>query len=86
MLREIKYFLFTITVIIFIFFTATYYFSETNKKNSYRSLNQIDSKIKNYTEKLPLLEDNTKNIIEYTEQLNNKKKKFNFWKLLELNE
>ena len=33
------------------------------------------------------LEDDTKNIIEYVEQSNNKKKKkFSFWKLLETNE
>ena len=36
---------------------------------------------------LPVLEDDTKNIIEYVEQTNNKKKKkFNFWKLLDSNE
>ena len=33
--------------------------------------------------KLPILENDTKNIIEYVEQSNKKKKKFNFWKLLE---
>ena len=34
-----------------------------------------------------IIEDDTKNIIEYVEQSNNKKKKkFNFWKLLETNE
>ena len=43
--------------------------------------------IENYTKKLPVLEDDTNNIIEYVEQSNNKKrKKFNFWKLLEFNE
>ena len=39
-----------------------------------------------FAEKLPVLEDDTKNIIEYVEQSNNKKKKFNFWKLLESDE
>ena len=57
------------------------------KKKSYRSLNNIENKINTYSEKLPILEDDTKNIIEYVEQTNNKKKKkFNFWKLLENNE
>ena len=47
----------------------------------------IDKKINIYVEKLPILKDDTKNIIEYVEQLNDKKrKKFNFWKLLEFNE
>ena len=64
-----------------------FYLSETNIKNSYRSLNNIDEKINIFSEKLPILEDDTKNIIEYVEQSDNKKKKkFNFWKLLESNE
>ena len=60
---------------------------KSNKKNSYRSLNTIDQKIDIFSEKLPILEDDTKNIIEYVEQSNQtKKKKFNFWKLLDANE
>ena len=39
-----------------------------------------------YAKKLPILESDTKNIIEYIEQKNLKKKKYNFWKLLETNE
>ena len=47
----------------------------------------INKKINIYSEKLPILDDDTKNIIEYVEQTDNKKKKkFNFWKLLENNE
>ena len=87
MFREIKYLIFIFIICLFIFFTGRYYFSDLNKKNSYRSLNNIDKKIKIYAEKLPFLEDDTKNIIEYVEQSNNKKKKkFNFWKLIESNE
>ena len=87
MLKEIKYFIFIFIICLFLFLTARYYFSDTNKKNSYRSLSTINEKIMIYANKLPILEDNTKNIIEYVEQSNNKKKKkFNFWKLLESNE
>jgi len=87
MLKEIKYLFFLLIIFIFFFFIGRYYFSDSNKKNSYRSLNSINEKIKVYAEKLPILEDDTKNIIEYVEQSNNtKKKKFNFWKLLETNE
>ena len=87
MFKEIKYLIFIFIILIFIFFTGKYYFSDTNKKNSYRSLNSINEKINIYVKKLPILEDDTKNIIEYVEQSNNKKKKkFNFWKLLETNE
>ena len=87
MLKEIKYLIFIFVIFLFLFLTGRYYFSDNNKKNSYRSLISIDEKIKIYAENLPVLEDDTKNIIEYAEQSNNKKKKkFNFWKLLETNE
>jgi len=87
MFKEIKYLIFISIICLFIFLISRYYFSDTNKKNSYRSLNNISEKIDTYVEKLPVLEDDTKNIIEYVEQSNNKKKKkFNFWKLLENNE
>jgi hypothetical protein len=87
MFKEIKYLIFVFVICFFIFFNIRYYFSDTNKKNSYRSLNNIDEKIKIYAEKVPILEDDSKDIVEYVEQTNNKKKKkFNFWKLLENNE
>jgi|TARA_B100001063_G_scaffold228468_1_gene239862 hypothetical protein len=87
MYKEIKYLVFISIIILFLFFIGKYYFSDTNKKKSYRSLNTINEKINVYAEKLPVLEDDTKNIIEYVEQSDNKKKKkFNFWKLLESNE
>ena len=87
MLKEIKYLIFIFIICIFLFFTGKYYFSDTNKKNSYRSLNTINDKINKYAENLPIIESDTKDIIEYVEQSNNKtKKKFNFWKLLETNE
>ncbi len=84
MLKEIKYLVFVIIISLFIFFTLKHYFSDSNKKKSYRSLNNINEQISIYAKKLPVLEDDTKNIIEYTKENNNKKKKkFNFWKLLE---
>ena len=87
MFKEIKYLIFILIICIFLFFTGKYYFSDTNKKNSYRSLNTINDKINKYAENLPIIENDTKDIIEYVEQSNNKtKKKFNFWKLLETNE
>mgnify|MGYP001296680083 CR=1 FL=1 len=87
MLKEIKYFIYVFVIFLFLFLTAKYYFSDTNKKKSYRSSNTISEKIDIYVKKLPVLEDDTKNIIEYVEQSNKqKKKKFNFWKLLETNE
>ena len=87
MLKEIRYLIFVFIISLFIFFTLKYYFSNTNKKRSYRSLNNINELIAVYLKSLPVLEDDTKNIIEYVEENSNKKKKkFNFWKLLENNE
>ena len=84
MLKEIKYLFFIVIIILFLFFTGKYYFSNENIKNSYRSYKNIDQKIKDYSKNLPLLKNDTKNIIEYVKQTDKKKKKkFNFWKLLE---
>ena len=84
MLKEIKYLIFIIVISVFIFFTFRYYFFDENLKNSYRSYKNNDEKIKLYSENLPILENDTQDIIEYVKQTNkDKKKKFNFWKLLE---
>ena len=84
MLKEIKYLIFVVIIILFLFFTGKYYFSNENINNSYRSYKNIDEKIKVYSENLPLLKNDTENIIEYVKQTDKKKKKkFNFWKLLE---
>ncbi len=84
MLKEIKYLIFVAIIIIFLFFTGRYYFSNDNIKNSYRSYKNINQKIKDYSKNLPLLKNDTENVIEYVKQTDKKKKKkFNFWKLLE---
>ena len=83
MLKEIKYLIFIVIIALFLFFTGKYYFSNENIKNSYRSYKNIDQKIKDYSKNLPLLKNDTENIIEYVKQTDKKKKKkFNFWKLL----
>ena len=84
MLKEIKYLIFIVIILSFIFFTGKYYFSDKNIKKSYRSYKNINEKIKIYSKELPILENDTKDVIEYVKQTNEKKKKkFNFWKLLE---
>ena len=84
MLKEIKYLIFIVIIALFLFFTGKYYFSNENIKNSYRSYKNIDQKIKDYSKNLPLIKSDTENIIEYVKQTDKKKKKkFNFWKLLE---
>ena len=84
MLKEIKYLIFIAITLLFIFLTGKYYFSDENIKKSYRSHKNIDEKIKIYSKELPILENDTHDSIEYVKQTNKKKKKkFNFWKLLE---
>ena len=83
MFKEIKYLIFLVVIFIFLFFVSKYYFSDTNKKNSYRSLNNIDQKINLYSQNLPVFKNDTLNIIEYVKNSENKKKKkYFFWELI----
>ena len=87
MIKEAKYFIFSLVIFLFIFLLLKYYFSDANKKRSYRSLNNINEKIEIYSQKLPNLTDDTQNIIEYVKNdQTKKKKKFFFWELLDKNE
>ena len=83
MFKEFKYLLFLIVIFFSIFFTVGYYFSDENKKKSYRSFNQIDKKLEISTKDLIILESDTENIIDFVEYKNNKKtEKYSFWELL----
>ena len=83
MIKELKYFLYVITIISFIFFILNYYFSDENKKNSYRLTKVFDSKIVKYSKTLQILESDTEKIVEYVENTFNKdKKKYKFWELI----
>ena len=87
MIKEIKYLIFIIIITLFIFFTCKYYFSDIHKKKAYRSLLNIDKKIKLYSKNLPILENDTKNIIKYVKNTKNKKKKkYYFWELINKND
>ena len=83
MKKELKYFFYVVTILGFIIFIGTYYFSDKNKKNSYRSTKLYDNKIIKYNDDLVTLKSDTENIIEYAENnLNKDKKKYKFWELL----
>ena len=87
MLKELKYLLFLIVISLFIFLSLKYYFSDDNKKNSYRSYKQVDEKITNYSQNIILLKSDTIDIVEYVEKtIDNNKKNYNFWKLINNNE
>ena len=83
MLKELKYLLFLIVIVLFFFLSFKYYFSDENKKNSYRSLKNIGDKTENYSRNLILLNSDTVNIVEYVEKsIDKNKKNYNFWKLI----
>ena len=87
MLRELKYLLYLIVITLFIFVSLKYYFSDDNKKNSYRSYKQVDEKIINYSKNIILLKSDTIDIVEYVEKtIDKNKKNYNFWKLINNNE
>ena len=87
MIKELKFFFYIFTIFFFLFFTGRYYFSDTNKKISYRSLNEISNKIDNSSANLLTLQNDTENIIEYVENnKNKKKKKYYFWELFTNND
>jgi len=86
MIKEVKYLIFIIIIILFIFFTGRFYFSDTHKKKSFRSLSNINQKIEIYSQKLTILENDTQNIIEYVKSTSKKKKKYYFWELIDKND
>ena len=82
MKKELKYFFYVVSVLGFLIFIGNYYFSDKNKKNSYRSTKLYDSKIIDYNKNLLTLKSDTEGIIEYSENnLNKDKKKYKFWDL-----
>ena len=83
MKKELKYFLYVSTILGFLIFVGSYYFSDNNKKNFYRSTKLYDSKTIRYNNELIKLESDTENIIEYVvNNLNKDKKKYKFMELL----
>ena len=71
----------------FFFLSLKYYFSDNNKKNSYRSYKKIDEKINIYSQNIVLLRSDTIDIVKYVEKtIDKNKKNYNFWKLINNNE
>ena len=87
MLKELKYLLYLFVILLFFFLSIRYYFSDNNKKNSYRSYKQVNEKIVNYSQNIILLKNDTIDIVEYVEKtIDKNKKNYNFWKLIINNE
>ena len=87
MLKELKYLLYLFVIFLFFLLSLKYYFSDDNKKNSYRSHKLVNKKISNYSQNLILLKSDTIDIVEYVEKtIDKNKKNYNFWKLINNNE
>ena len=83
MKNELKYLFFVVIILGFIVFVGYYYFSDKNKKNSYRATKLYDREIILLSDNLEILESDTENIIEHVENsLDQGKKKYKFWELL----
>ena len=87
MLKELKNLSYLSTIFLFLFISLKYYFSDNNKKNSYRSYKSVNEKITNYSQNLIMLKNDTINIVEYVEKTKDKNKKnHTFWKLINNND
>jgi len=87
MIKELKNFFYILIIFLTLFFALKYYFSNDNKKRSYRSFKKIDERIIKYSENLILLKNNTNEMAEYVEgSIKKDKKNYNFWKLIVKND
>jgi len=75
MFKELKFVFYLLVIFLFIFLIGKFYFSDQNKKNYYRSISSLDKKINIYSLNLPLLKNDTSNVIEYVENKVSKNKK-----------
>tara|TARA_B100000780_G_scaffold211986_1_gene151753 strand:+ start:721 stop:984 length:264 start_codon:yes stop_codon:yes gene_type:complete len=87
MIKELKFFFYILIIFLTCFLSFKFYFSDDNKKNSYRSLKQINEIIIKYSEDLILLNNDTNEIVEYVEKsIDKDKKNYKFWKLITNND
>ena len=88
MLKEIKYVVYLLTIFFSIFFVIKFYISENNIKRTNRIILQYQNELDKKFNNLPIIKDDTNDIIEYTnevEEFKNKKQR-KFWDLLKTNE
>ena len=85
MLKKIKNIFYLASFLIFIILTLSFYFSDQNIKETNKSRAFYYVKLNNNTQNLPLLKNDTNNIIEYindVEVYKKGKKKYTFWDLI----
>jgi len=87
MKKELKIVFFIFVIVFFLIFTGRFYFSDKNKKNTFKLINNINTKINSFSKNLIVLKNDTNNIIEYIEnEKNHDKQKYYFLELLKNND
>ena len=88
MLKEVKYVVYLLTIFFFIFFVIKFYLSENNIKWSNKVILQYKNKLDKKFISLPIIKDDTNDIIEYTSEIEDfkNKKQRKFWDLLKTSE
>ena len=88
MLKEVKYVVYLLTIFFFIFFVIKFYLSENNIKWSNKVILQYQNILDKKFIGLPIIKDDTNNIIEYTSEIEDfkNKKQRKFWDLLKTSE
>ena len=85
MLKKIKYIFYLLSFFTFVISTTSIYFSDQNIRQTNKSRSIYLSTLENYTQNLPLLKNDTKDIITYRDDVEvykRKKKSYKFWSLL----
>jgi len=88
MLKEVKYVVYLLTIFFFIFFVIKFYLSENNIKWSNKVIFQYQNTLDKKFINLPIIKDDTNDIIEYTSEIEDfkNKKQRKFWDLLKTSE
>ncbi len=88
MLREVKYVVYLLTIFFFIFFVIKFYLSEDNIRWSNKVILQYQNILDKKFISLPIIKDDTNDIIEYTNEIEDfkNKKQRKFWDLFKINE
>ncbi|MBO6482296.1 MAG: hypothetical protein HVK29_01145 [Pelagibacteraceae bacterium] len=88
MFKEIYKVVYFIIILLFVYLLFAIYFSEENIKKIKKNRVNIENSFKDYLSNLPILENDTNDVIIYnsSEFLEKKIKKRKFWELLKKNE
>ena len=85
MSRKIRNIFYLGSFFIFIILTTRFYFSDQNVRETNKSRSLYSVELNHSTHNLPLLKNDTKNIIKYIDDIEiykKKKKKYTFWNLI----